>query len=148
MTQENIISTISDRSIVEKFVVFDYLVNNADRKAGHLLVEKLESFEFSPEASGEVVPSLSSPIYGIDHGLTFHEEDKLRTVIWEYAEKPISIPLLEDVTRVVSRVDETLSKFLSHAERQATALRIEKLLINPFHRALDGNSRAFPWPLV
>jgi len=139
---------ISDRSIVEKFVVFDYLVNNADRKAGHLLVEKLESFEFSPEASGEVVPSLSSPIYGIDHGLTFHEEDKLRTVIWEYAEKPISIPLLEDVTRVVSRVDETLSKFLSHAERQATALRIEKLLINPFHRALDGNSRAFPWPLV
>ena len=140
--------SISDRSIVEKFVVFDYIANNADRKAGHLLVEKLDSFEFSADSAGEIIPSLSSPVYGIDHGLTFHEQDKLRTVIWEFSEKPISMYLLEDVARVASRVDETLDRFLNHSERQATALRIEKLLINPFHRALDANSRAFPWPLV
>jgi|GEM_PF-219764 len=137
-----------DRSVLEKFVVFDYIANNADRKAGHLLVEKLESFEFFPDSGEEVALSSGSSIFGIDHGLTFHEEDKLRTVIWEYAEKPVSMNLLEDVNNVAARVEDVLSKYLSHAELRATALRIEKLLINPYHRALDANSRAFPWPLV
>ncbi len=139
---------LDDRSVIERFVLFDYIANNADRKASHLLVEKMESFDFYPNRNDDVSLSTQAPIYGIDHGLTFHEQDKLRTVIWEYGEKPISTHLLADIDRVAPRIEDVLSKFLSFGELQATALRIEKLLINPYHRALDGNPRAFPWPLV
>lgn len=139
---------LSDRSIYEKFVLFDYIANNADRKAGHLLHEKNESFEFSVNSKSEVEFDTTGKIYGIDHGLTFHEDDKLRTVIWEFAEQPISLDLLDDLVKTNERIGEVLSNYLTYSEIKATQLRIEKILINPFHRALDANSQAFPWPLV
>lgn len=138
------------RVTMEKFAIFDYIANNADRKAGHILKEKKESFklfidaeESSPASSGQ-----SADIFGIDHGLTFHYVDKLRTVIWEFSEEKISQDLVEDINCVLPKLAERLSPLLEAYEIEAAITRIEKLLVNPFHRALDANERAFPWPLV
>lgn len=140
------------RSDMEKFAVFDYIVNNADRKGGHILQEEKESFdlfiESEPDESGEPERRSDEHLWGIDHGLTFHVDDKLRTVIWEFAEEPIDQALLIDVNAVLPKMGERLTPLLSAFEVERTIERVEKLLINPFHRALDANTRAFPWPLV
>lgn len=144
---------------MEIFCVFDYLLNNADRKAGHILNEKLESFSYklSPhaEADEDIVflknansASLSSNFYGIDHGLSFNVEDKLRTVIWEFSEQEISQNLIVDVANSINKMEETLKPYLNSYEIEKTILRAEQLVMNPYHRAFDANSRAFPWPLV
>ena len=162
-----------NREAMEKFAVFDYIVNNADRKGGHILNEIEDSFDFYVEAIGgegddaEGVDPLRSAyrrskrsdgvatdgmnkqhLWGIDHGLTFHVEDKLRTVIWEFSEEPISEELVRDVNVALPKMAERLKPFLESHEIEATMVRVEKLLLNPFHRALDANERAFPWPLV
>lgn len=152
--------------IMEKFCVFDYLTNNADRKAGHILQEQMESFSFKPappaddeENDDDSVLHISprnlknssdgkDKFYGIDHGLTFNVEDKLRTVIWEFSETQISEQLLEDIAKGFNSFEETLNPYLSEHEIEKTVLRAEQILMNPFHRALDANPRAFPWPLV
>lgn len=170
------------RDIMEKFAVFDYIINNADRKGGHILAEQSESFELflEPETSmdgseksiskssadGRVDaarshvgaqrplsddrgPSETSvQLWGIDHGLSFHFEDKLRTVIWEFSEEPISSELMGDVNRIHAQLKEVLSPLISVHEVEAAVTRVERLLMNPYHRALDANDRAFPWPLV
>ena len=136
---------------MERFIVFDYIANNADRKAGHILAEEPQSFDLYIETRPEIThTSLTETkmLWGIDHGLTFHTQDKLRTVMWDYSEEPISSDLLSDIQRVIPRLEEVLSPFLSGYEIEATALRIEKILLNPYHRALDSTQRAFPWPLV
>lgn len=141
----------TNRAKMEEFVVFDYISNNADRKAGHLLKEKQSSFELFVDAEpmhSSATSDDSKIIYGIDHGLTFHVEDKLRTVIWEFSEEKISEKIVEDVNRVLMPVAERLKPLLEPHEIEATITRIEKILINPFHRALDASERAFPWPLV
>lgn len=157
-----------NRDVMEKFVVFDYIVNNADRKGGHILKEESESFELFLDQDGQddgdspprsraktqrtlsdaSPTSTSTHLYGIDHGLTFNVEDKLRTVIWEFAEEPITEKLLEDVNGALPHMAERLSPLLSAHEVEKTIERVEKILVNPFHRALDANERAFPWPLV
>ncbi len=68
---------------MQHFVIFDYLVNNTDRKGGHLLLD----------ATGK--------LWGIDHGLTFHVAPKLRTVIWEFAGQRVADSLLEDVSQAL-----------------------------------------------
>ncbi len=67
---------------MQAMCVFDLLANNTDRKSGHCLV------------------SVGDELFGIDHGLCFHEEFKLRTVIWEFAGEPIPTRLLDDVARL------------------------------------------------
>jgi hypothetical protein len=161
--------SLGNTDAMEKFAVFDYISNNADRKGGHILKEKQESFELFLETDLEVgddgdslrlshatqrtsgsasSSSTSSQLWGIDHGLCFHWEDKLRTVIWEFSEEPINQDLLTDVNNALPKVAERLRPLLESHEIEATVTRIEKLLINPFHRALDATEQAFPWPLV
>lgn len=96
----------------ERIVLFDHLVNNADRKITHCLL------------------SVSGRIVGIDHGLTFHEEPKLRTVMWQFANGPIRPELREDLGSLLARRDEVdawLSSLLTAGEvaalwRRATVL--------------------------
>lgn len=152
---------------MEKFIVFDYLCNNADRKGGHVVAEESESFVFTPSIDDRPADdsmahshapqrafapeTASQPVqhlWGIDHGLTFHVEDKLRTVMWEYSEQQISEQLMVDINHSFTKFEETLKPLLNEHEVKATVVRAEQLLINPYHRALDANSRAFPWPLV
>lgn len=67
-----------------RLALFDYITNNADRKSGHCLVGR------------------EGRLWAIDHGLTFHSEFKLRTVIWEFAAEPIEPELLEDLAALLS----------------------------------------------
>lgn len=151
----------SNTESMEVFAVFDYLINNADRKAGHILSEKNESFSFSistivseddgleiskkPDA---VMRKDTTKFYGIDHGLSFNVEDKLRTVIWEFSEQAITEKILEDISKVFNNFEKILTPYITEHEIEKTILRAEQILMNPFHYALDANPRAFPWPLV
>ncbi|OGO20163.1 MAG: hypothetical protein A2Z14_02225 [Chloroflexi bacterium RBG_16_48_8] len=115
--------------------LFDVLVNNADRKGGHVLM--------SPDGH----------IWSIDHGICFHQEDKLRTVIWDFAYEFIPDDLIAD-TRAFYRLlldDEELQHkyidLLSVEEFQTLILRTERVLEGrcfpePF---ID---RPYPWPMV
>ena len=68
--------------------LFDYIVNNADRKGGHCLRGR------------------DGHIWAIDHGLTFHPAPKLRTVIWEFSDEPIPVAQLTDLSRLAKALDE------------------------------------------
>lgn len=98
---------------VERMVLFDHIANNADRKIGHCLRDQ------------------QGRVRGIDHGLTFNEQPKLRTVLWQYAECPISAPLLEQLTTLheqSAEIRELLADLLSPEELDAFELRVERLL--------------------
>ncbi|MXW27172.1 MAG: SCO1664 family protein [Dehalococcoidia bacterium] len=120
---------------LQRMAVFDYVANNADRKGGHSLLDE------------------QGRIWGIDHGLCFHREYKMRTVIWDWAEQPISDEWLADVEQtalaVAGDADETeaLRGLLSHGEIEALLGRADRLLRT---RAMPtpGPHRSYPWPLV
>ena len=133
---------------MEKFAVFDYLVNNADRKAGHIVREMHDSFTLETVNPPATTTLATGNFFGIDHGLTFNVEDKLRTVIWEFSEKLITQSLVEDMNSCFNRIHEILIPYLSLHEVEKTISRFEQLMMNPYHRALDASLRAFPWPLV
>ena len=119
---------------LRRFAVFDVLANNADRKGGHCLRGK---------ADGHV--------WGIDHGLTFHEAWKLRTVIWDFAGEAVPPPLADDVCRLLAdtdAVDARLGPLLAPEEMRAFRDRVDELmrigtLPNP-----DPGYHSVPWPLV
>ena len=109
---------------LRRFAVFDTVVNNADRKGGHCL------------------EAMDGHIWGIDHGLTFHAQRKLRTVIWDYAGDIVEASLLTDSERLLDmlrRGDDGLGELadLLHAkEVKALGDRVERLL----------DDRTFPMP--
>ena len=111
--------------------VLDVLVNNADRKIGHLL----------PTAGG---------IMAIDHGLTFHPEPKLRTVLWGFAGRTIPAVLGPAVGRAAAAVagdlGDEVEERLGTNERDALALRIDRLLATGRHPAPPQDRPAVPWP--
>jgi len=110
--------------------VFDLLANNADRKGGHCLLD----------ADGHV--------WGIDHGLCFHAEPKLRTVIWDWAGEPVAERLLADVGRLVADgPSSALGELLTDDEGAALLERAEALLARP-RLPVPRGERYFPWPLV
>jgi uncharacterized repeat protein (TIGR03843 family) len=115
--------------------VFDCLVNNADRKGGHVLLDP------------------RGHLWLIDHGLCFHEEDKLRTVIWDFAGEPIPDALLQDVRRLQSLLRSdgelcaTYRSLLSQDEIKALSSRVDRLLISRRFPTPDSY-RPYPWPLV
>lgn len=120
---------------MQRFAVFDWLTNNADRKAGHVILDAGEH------------------LWGIDHGLTFHVEEKLRTVIWDYAGVVIAPELLSDVKRLAAQLfDGVIARQLRDylapaeverlAERAAAILRAGRLPEPPRDR------RPYPWPLT
>ncbi len=120
---------------LRRMAVFDYVANNADRKGGHCLLDE------------------HGRIWGIDHGICFHEQYKMRTVMWDWAEEPIPQEWLDDIRsvgeRVRDRAPETapLLKLISGAEREAMLGRIGKLLHSGAYPA-PGPHRHYPWPLV
>jgi uncharacterized repeat protein (TIGR03843 family) len=119
-------------------VAFDYLINNADRKGSHILKDE------------------AGRIWLIDHGLCFHEEDKLRTVIWNFIGEEIPGSICEDVTKLHSGLlapaadapshSVKLLAHLSPQEVHALAARAERLVVNGRFPAPDPERRPFPWP--
>lgn len=115
------------------FAAFDVLVNNADRKGGHCLRGR------------------DGHIWGIDHGLTFHTDDKLRTVIWDFADEEIPPDLVDDVCRLVGDFDAVvarLRRLLDTDEIDALLARCEALVATRRFPVPDAGYHSVPWPLV
>lgn len=126
-----------DSPALRRMALFDVLVNNADRKIGHIL----------PAAGGH--------LFGVDHGLTFHTEDKLRTVLWGWvgedlqdaelaAVRAVRDGLTSDVTGGLA---ERLGELLSVAEVTALSGRCDRLLAAGRFPAPGGHMPAVPWPV-
>ncbi len=116
------------------FAVLDLVVNNADRKLGHVLIER---------ASGA--------LWGIDQGLTFHPEDKLRTVLWGFAGRSIPTDLLTAVDQLcqalIDGLQERIGQALGDAEAGAVQHRSEQLLSDRRHPDPPYDRPAVPWPM-
>jgi len=119
-----------------QFTAFDYVVNNADRKGGHCLKDE------------------QGQLWGIDHGIAFHEARKLRTVIWDFAGRTIPDDILADLDRLCDALNtehsalvEDLDELLSKRELNAFAARVRKILqTRRFPRPGPGPN--YPWPPV
>lgn len=113
-----------------KICAFDILANNTDRKSGHVLVDA------------------DNHIWCIDHGLNFHHEFKLRTVIWDFAGEPVPPALLDDIERFVDEgLPAPLAILLDTFERDAVLTRARAILAEKTF-PIDTTGRRYPWPLV
>jgi uncharacterized repeat protein (TIGR03843 family) len=109
---------------------FDVVANNADRKSGHVLL-------------GE-----GGVLWGIDHGLCFHRQHKLRTVIWDFAGEEVPADLLDDLGRLASALPDELTRWLDQAEQDAVVERIDRLAATGTFPEPTGDRPPYPWPLV
>jgi uncharacterized repeat protein (TIGR03843 family) len=115
---------------LKRICAFDLIANNADRKSGHCLLAE------------------DGMIYGIDNGLCFHVEPKLRTVIWDFAEEPVPAELLDDLRRLTSgALPPALVELLDATECQAL-LKRARALVKSGKFPVDTGGRRYPWPLV
>ena len=125
-----------DRQRLRPVALFDLLINNADRKGSHLLIDE------------------NQHLWLIDHGICFHAEDKLRTVIWDFAGEPIPADLLEDVRRFHqalcpgSMIHGQLHKLLSQAEVDALSSRAAQLVSVGRFPMPEPDKRSYPRPLL
>lgn len=130
---QTIVLVHEDTRTLRRMAVFDVIVNNADRKGDHIL----------PMAGGHR--------FGVDHGLTFHHEDKLRTVLWGWLGEPLNAEELEGVARVLDELDGELGRrlqdLLSAEELAALAERCDRLRADGRFPAPSGDMPAVPWPL-
>lgn len=122
-----------DTPALRRMAVFDVIVNNADRKGAHILA----------------MPS--GYRHGVDHGLTFHVEEKLRTVLWGWLGEELNAEKRDGVGRVLARLDGELGRqladLLSTEEVGALADRCARLLDDGCFPAPSGRMPAVPWPL-
>jgi hypothetical protein len=129
--------TLKDDHVEEmkRIALFDCLANNADRKGGHCLYT----------AEGR--------IWCIDQGLTFHAEDKLRTVIWEFAGQAPPAHLVEDVRNLLDRLDrdkalaDEMEELLAHREVRKFRERAEMIAEGAVFPS-PPPWRPYPWPMV
>lgn len=116
-----------------EFAAFDVVANNADRKSGHCIRDEREH------------------IWGIDHGVTFHEHHKLRTVIWDYAGERLPASVADGLCRVQAALEgalgDRLGALLSPREIVAFATRVRGLLDAATFPEPRGDY-PYPWPLV
>jgi uncharacterized repeat protein (TIGR03843 family) len=125
------------RHILQTLALFDLITNNADRKGGHCL----------RAGAGCIV--------AIDQGLCFHVEDKLRTVVWDFAGEPIPEDLAVDLKRLeddLANADgdivRALTKLLDAGELAALRRRVPQALTAGIFPAPPQDRRPYPWPLV
>lgn len=119
-----------DSPRLQQIAIFDAVVNNADRKAGHLLTK----------ASGIT--------FGIDHGVTFNAEDKLRTVLWGWIGKPIPGNFLTDLKSLKANIPGSeMEDLLDTSETLALLQRIDYLITEQVMPSPSPNWPAVPWPV-
>lgn len=114
--------------------LLDVLANNTDRKSGHVLL--------IPERNGE-----PASVWGIDNGLCFAAEFKLRTVIWEFGDEPIPDAWLESVGEICAAVPPEIAALLSGDEVEALRGRAAWCVTHRRYPT-DPSGRRYPWPLV
>jgi uncharacterized repeat protein (TIGR03843 family) len=122
-----------DSAALRRMAVFDVVVNNADRKGDHVLA--------MPDGHR----------HGVDHGLTFHVEHKLRTVLWGWIDEPLTEEELAGIVRVREALSgplgEALVELLNEDEIAAFADRCERLQTEARFPGPSGDMPAVPWPL-
>jgi len=114
-------------------VIFDSLINNTDRKIGHLL------------------PSRTGELFVCDHGVCFHEEDKLRTVLWQWREEPLSSGEFEklfDIRRRFNEFRNMAVDLLTESEIDATLARINRMIDSSVFPSPSEDWPAVPWPPI
>jgi hypothetical protein len=114
-----------------RLAAFDVVANNADRKSGHVLYD-------------------NTRLWAIDNGLCFHEQDKLRTVIWEFAGVRVADVLLERIDEFANGDGGELANWLSPSEVTLAQLRAHGLVDSGFYPEPDETSDwpPYPWPLI
>lgn len=120
----------SDDSQLKRMAIFDAIINNTDRKYGHLLYKE-------------------GKLLGCDHGVTFHSEDKLRTVIWQFSGEKIDkqeMLLIESASALDYR--NLFESYLTQDEIAAIYERINRLLKSGRFPSPSENWPAIPWPPV
>jgi uncharacterized repeat protein (TIGR03843 family) len=120
-----------DKQELRQLALFDAVINNTDRKIGHLL----------PDQNGH--------LFACDHGVTFHTEDKLRTVLWQWAGDPLTsdeLAALEETSTFVDSHLALLSVHLTEDEIEATARRINRLRADGIMPLPSEDWPAIPWP--
>ncbi|MBP2370377.1 SCO1664 family protein [Pseudonocardia parietis] len=122
----------ADHPRLRAMALFDVVVNNADRKGGHVILA----------GDGDV--------YGVDHGLTLHTEPKLRTVLWGWIGDEIgeehTAQLKELRARLAGDAADTLGEHVTRREVAALRSRIDHLLVEPRFPGPEGYGPAIPWP--
>ena len=117
-------------------VIFDMVINNADRKGSHIIIDDRGQIKL------------------IDHGICFHHEPKLRTVIWDFIGERIPPQIIQDLQQLKEKITSRsslirdLERLLSKEEMSALIKRIDRIIEIPFFPEPDKNYRPFPFPLV
>ncbi|MFJ8567419.1 SCO1664 family protein [Streptomyces sp. NPDC093514] len=126
----------ADDPRLRRIAVLDAVINNGDRKGGHLL------------------PAPDGRLYGIDHGVTFHAEDKLRTLLWGWAGEPLTgearevLAALADGLAPGAPLATRLAELITAVELAAVRDRVEHLRRTGIHPRPSGQWPAIPWPPV
>jgi uncharacterized repeat protein (TIGR03843 family) len=122
----------TDDSQLRKMALFDAIINNTDRKIGHLL----------PRPDGK--------LFGCDHGVTFHHEYKLRTVLWQWAGDALTADEEQTLRDLAQKLKENkvdnLSSLITVDEYQALLARVDDLLKNRIFPMPSHDWPAIPWP--
>jgi len=116
---------------LRRMALFDAVINNTDRKIGHLL------------------PVVDGTLLGCDHGVTFHEENKLRTVIWQFAERELTNEEIDTLGDLISRLQAesaAILQLITEIEFAALIARIERLLETGIFPSPSEDWPAVPWP--
>ncbi|MFJ8004890.1 SCO1664 family protein [Streptomyces fagopyri] len=126
----------ADDTRLRRLAVLDAVINNADRKGGHLL------------------PTGEGRLYGIDHGVTFNADNKLRTLLWGWAGEPLTPEAVEvlaglrDGLAPGAPLATRLAELITTAEIDATRARVGAMLASGKHPEPSGEWPAIPWPPV
>lgn len=126
----------ADDPRLRRLAVLDAVINNGDRKGGHLL------------------PAPDGRLYGIDHGVTFHADDKLRTLLWGWAGEPLTAEAVEVLDRLAAELEPgaalvtRLGELITTVEIEALRARVTALRDTGLHREPGGEWPAIPWPPV
>lgn len=122
----------SHRAELKRIALFDIVANNADRKAGHILMDQ------------------AGKLWGVDHGLCFHQEPKLRTILWDFIGEHVSpedLELVVTLCRFLRADPGELSELLSLPEVQALETRARRILDERKFPPPE-TSRPYPWPPI
>ena len=122
----------SDDPGLRRMAIFDAVVNNADRKGGH------------------IIPTSDGHVYGVDHGICFSVDPKLRTLLWRWAGQPLPAEALEVLEKLtgdlMGDLGEQLHEHLTRREVRRTQQRVAELLRTGRHPQPSGDWPALPWP--